>query len=102
MKITKPHPIFFSKHCHFQKNQFEKIYVYTSLARLFQKNKEPERAVETIEKALPYFDGLQEQVYSEEKAVIHNNLAALFYEKDLTSSLGTTKKHWVFLTNYAI
>ncbi|MDZ7614504.1 MAG: hypothetical protein U5K51_12965 [Flavobacteriaceae bacterium] len=35
---------------------------------------------------------MQEQVYSEEKAVIHNNLAALFYEKDLTSSIGHYQK----------
>jgi len=70
----------------------EKIYVYTSLAKLFQKNKEPEKAMVNYEKALPCFDGLQEQVFSEEKAVIHNNLGALYYEKDLTASVGHYQK----------
>lgn len=70
----------------------ERIYVYTSLAKLLQKNKEPERAIENYENALPCFDGLQEQVFSEEKAVIHNNLGALYYDKDLTSSIGHYKK----------
>lgn len=73
-------------------NPVEKIYVYTSLAKLFQKNKEPERAIENYEKALPCFDELQEQVFSEEKAIIFNNLGALYYEKDLTASIGHYQK----------
>jgi tetratricopeptide (TPR) repeat protein len=70
----------------------EKIYVYTSLGKLFQKNKEVEKSIENFEKALPYFEGFKEQVFSEEQAVIHNNLGALYYEKDLTSSIENYQK----------
>lgn len=70
----------------------EKIYVYTSLGKLFQKNKEVEKSIENFEKALPCFEGFKEQVFSEEQAVIHNNLGALYYEKDMTSSIENYQK----------
>jgi len=70
----------------------EKIYIYTSLGKLFQKNKEIEKSIENFEKALPCFEGFNEQVFSEEQAVIHNNLGALYYEKDLISSIVNYQK----------
>lgn len=70
----------------------EKIYVYTSLGKLFQKLKEVEKSIENFEKALPCFEGFKEQVFSEEQAVIHNNLGALYYEKDPTSSIENYQK----------
>ena len=75
-------PGFFWKPLPLSEKPVEKIYVYTSLGKLFQKIKEVEKSIENFEKGLcPCFEGFKEQVFSEEQAVIHNNLGALYYEK---------------------
>lgn len=70
----------------------QKIHLYGVLGRLYQKTKNPKKALYMFEQAMDLMEGHSEGYRPEDKASVFNNLAALYAETDKGKAIDNYKK----------